>query len=109
MAGFSYVLHNLAPLLLMCDHEDIRVHYDPNAQLGDGKPTIVLFDNIPGGIGLSENLYELHDKLIAQALDIVSNCECEDGCPSCVGPIGEEASGGKKETLALLKLLMNYD
>ena len=109
MAGFSYVLHNLAPLLLMCDHEDIRVHFDPNSQLGDGQPTVVLFDNIPGGIGLSENLYELHEELIAQAYDMVANCECEDGCPSCVGPIGEEASGGKKETLAMLKLMMNYD
>jgi len=105
MAGFCYVIHNLAPLLLMCDYEDIGVNYDPNSTLGDGKPTIVLFDNIPGGIGLSENLYEIHADLVSQALDIVANCECEDGCPSCVGPIGEEASGGKQETLAMLKLL----
>ncbi len=109
MAGFSYVCHSLAPLLLMCDGEDIDVHYDPNSTLGDGQPTVVLYDNIPGGLGLSENLYELHDKLLLQAYETVAQCECEDGCPSCVGPIGEECSGGKSETLAILKALIGYD
>jgi DEAD/DEAH box helicase domain-containing protein len=99
----------MAPLLLMCDHEDIRVHFDPNSTLGDGQPTVVLFDNIPGGIGLAENLYEIHEALMRQAFDTVANCACEDGCPSCVGPVGEEASGGKKETLAILEALLKHD
>jgi len=109
MAGLSYILHSLAPLLLMCDGEDIDVHYDPNATLGEGRPTVVLYDNIPGGLGLSENLYDLHYDLINQSLETVSYCDCEDGCPSCVGPIGEEASGGKSETLAILKALVKHD
>jgi len=109
MAGLSYVLHNLAPLLLMCDGEDIDVHYDPNSTLGDGQPTVVLYDNIPGGLGLSENLYKMHAELTAQCYETVNLCECEDGCPSCVGPIGEEASGGKAETLAILKALTQDD
>lgn len=109
MAGFSYVLHSLAPLLLMCDGEDIDVHFDPNSKLGNGQPTVVLFDNIPGGLGLSENLYGLHQELLQQAYETVSYCECEDGCPSCVGPVGEEGSGGKEETLAILKALLGYE
>ena len=106
MAGFSYILHSLAPLLLMCDGEDIDVHYDPNTTLGGGQPTVVLFDNIPGALGLSETLFDLHQDFIQQAYETVSSCECEDGCPSCVGPIGEEGSGGKEETLAILKALL---
>jgi DEAD/DEAH box helicase domain-containing protein len=109
MAGFSYMLHNLAPLLLMCDGEDIDVHYDPNSNLGEGKPTVVLFDNIPGGLGLSENLYELHRDLLMQGYETIAHCECEDGCPSCVGPVGEEGSGGKEETLAIFKALIGND
>jgi DEAD/DEAH box helicase domain-containing protein len=35
----------------------------------------------------------------------VSQCGCEDGCPSCVGPGGENGIGGKQETLAILKQL----
>ncbi len=109
MAGFSYVLHHLAPLLIMCDGEDIDVHYDPNSTLGVGQPTVVLFDNIPGGLGLSENLYELHEDLLRQGYETVAHCECEDGCPSCVGPIGEEGSGGKKETLAIFEAMCKND
>jgi DEAD/DEAH box helicase domain-containing protein len=109
MAGVSYLLHNLAPLLLMCDGEDIGVHYDPESTLGEGQPTVVLFDTIPGGLGLSQNLYEAHSSLIAQGYETIAQCECEDGCPSCVGPIGEEGSGGKTEALAILKLLNKND
>jgi DEAD/DEAH box helicase domain-containing protein len=60
-------------------------------------------------LGLAENLYDLHYDLIQQALETISYCDCENGCPSCVGPIGEEASGGKTETLAILKALVNND
>ena len=109
LAGYSTLLHHLAPLLLMCADNDIRVHYDPNSTLGDGQPTVVLFDNIPGGLGLSEYLYEAHDDLIKQAYETVANCGCDNGCPSCVGPVGEEASGGKAETLAILKALISHD
>lgn len=109
MAGVSYLLHNLAPLLLMCDGEDIGVHYDPNSTLGDGQPTIVFFDTTPGGLGLSQNLYERHDELFLQGYETILFCECDDGCPSCVGPIGEEGSGGKVEALAILKALTGHD
>jgi DEAD/DEAH box helicase domain-containing protein len=109
MTGVSYLLHNLAPLLLMCDGEDIGVHYDPNTTLGDGQPTVVLYDNIPGGLGLSENLYERHYELLSSAYETIAQCECADGCPSCVGPIGEAGSGGKSEALAIFKVLTNHD
>jgi len=109
MAGFIYVLHSMAPLLLMCDWEDIGVHYDPQSALGEGQPTVVLYDNIPGGLGLAQNLYEMHLALLKQCYETVASCECEGGCPSCVGPVGEETSGGKAETLAIIKELLGYD
>jgi DEAD/DEAH box helicase domain-containing protein len=109
MTGISYLLHNLAPLLVMCDGEDIGVHYDPNTTLGDGQPTVVLFDTIPGGLGLWEHLYENHQDPLDGATQTVLKCECEDGCPSCVGPIGEEGSGGKTEALAIFKVLTGND
>ena len=39
------------------------------------------------------------------AYKLVNSCKCRDGCPSCVGPAGENGIGGKQETLALLSLL----
>jgi DEAD/DEAH box helicase domain-containing protein len=45
----------------------------------------------------------LHKQLVKSALELVSECPCTDGCPSCVGPGGENGMGGKRETLEILK------
>jgi DEAD/DEAH box helicase domain-containing protein len=47
----------------------------------------------------------MHDELMARALELVSECPCADGCPSCVGPGGENGYGGKQEALEILKEL----
>lgn len=106
LAGLGYALAHLAPFSLMCDARDIGVHSDPRSPLGDGKPAIVIYDRVPAGIGFSERLYELHDELLERAYELVAACECEDGCPSCVGPGGENGYGGKREATALLGKLV---
>ncbi len=105
LAGLANVLGHLAPLFLMCDSGDLGVHFDPQAAFADGQPAVVLYDNLPAGIGFSQRLFELHDELRARALALVAECPCEDGCPSCVGPAGENGVGGKAEVLAILKEL----
>ena len=105
LGGMAHALGHLAPFFLMCDTRDIGVHSDPASPLADGKPAIVIYDSIPAGIGFSERLFELHDELLARAHELVAACECEDGCPSCVGPGGESGYGGKKEARALLEAL----
>ena len=80
-------------------------HADPKSPLGDGKPTVIIYERIPAGIGFSEKLYEIHADLMKTALDLVTACHCADGCPSCVGPGGELGSGGKLETKAILEML----
>jgi DEAD/DEAH box helicase domain-containing protein len=105
LAGLAFTLGNLAPLFLMCDIGDLGIHSDPQSSLAEGKPAVILYDMIPGGIGLSERLYEVHADLMKRGRELVEACECDDGCPSCVGPGGEGGSGGKRETLALLKVL----
>jgi DEAD/DEAH box helicase domain-containing protein len=105
LAGMCYVLTNLAPLFLMCEVGDLGAFADPQLKFEESMPGIVFYDQVPGGIGLCENLYSLHDDLIKGAKELVSGCSCENGCPSCVGPSGDVDVGGKKETLALLNLL----
>ena len=105
LSGLAYVLGNLAPLFLMCDAGDLGTHVEPVENKNFGQPTIVLYDAVPAGIGFSEKLFELHDELMARALELVSDCPCTDGCPSCVGPGGENGYGGKEEALEILKQL----
>jgi DEAD/DEAH box helicase domain-containing protein len=105
LAGLAFALGHLAPLFLMCDARDVGVHSDPQSPLADGQPAVVIYDQVPAGIGFSERLFELHDELMARAYELVAACECTDGCPSCVGPAGEDGLGGKRETLAIVEAL----
>jgi DEAD/DEAH box helicase domain-containing protein len=105
LAGLAFVLGNLAPLFLMCDSRDLGVHSDPESPLADGQPAVTIYEQVPAGIGFSQRLFEVHEELMQRAYELVSRCECVDGCPSCVGPGGENGSGGKLETLALLSTL----
>jgi DEAD/DEAH box helicase domain-containing protein len=105
LAGLSFALGHLAPLFLMCDARDLGVHSDPKSPLADGQPAVVIYDQVPAGIGFSQRLFELHDELMVRAYELVAACECADGCPSCVGPAGEGGIGGKRETLAILEAL----
>lgn len=105
LAGFAYVLSHLAPFFLMCDPRDLGVHADPRSPLAEGLPCVVLYESIPAGVGFSGRLYEIHDTLLDHCFQLVRDCSCEDGCPSCVGPAGESGVGGKAETLALLECL----
>jgi DEAD/DEAH box helicase domain-containing protein len=105
LAGLGYVLGNLAPLFLMCDPGDLGTHIEPVQSEAFPQPSVVLYDLVPAGIGFSQKLYEMHEELVAHALELVQACECEDGCPSCVGPASENGMGGKQETLAILKEL----
>jgi DEAD/DEAH box helicase domain-containing protein len=105
LAGLGFVFGHLAPLFLMCDFRDLGVHTDPQSALAQGKPAVTIYDQYPAGIGLSQRLFEIQEELIARALELVDNCSCSDGCPSCVGPGGENGSGSKIETLAILKSL----
>jgi len=105
LAGLSYVLGNLAPLFLMCDPGDLGTHIEPVGTADFPQPAVVLYDLVPAGIGFSEKLFEMHNDLVKSALELVSECACADGCPSCVGPGGESGAGGKQEALAILEQL----
>lgn len=107
LAGLGYVLGHLAPFSLMCDVHDLGVHSDPQCSFAGGQPTVVLYDRVPAGIGLSRRLYDLHAEVLSRARSLVEACPCADGCPSCVGPGGENGQGGKLPTLAILQSLCN--
>ncbi len=45
---------------------------------------IVIYDGAPGGSGLSRLLFERFEKAEEIAYEILSKCDCEDGCPRCI-------------------------
>ena len=57
-------------------------------------PTIFLYDNIPGGVGLSARLFDQRQELLWRAQRLLEACPCEDGCPACIGPAAGTLPGG---------------
>ncbi len=98
LAGLGQVLHNMAPLHLMCDPADLRLLdslADNTTVVGQeaGLPefqahraTLFLHERVPGGLGFGRVLYALHGELMQNAERLIRNCACATGCPSCVGP-----------------------
>ncbi len=51
------------------------------------EPTMYLYDNYPGGVGLSAPLFSRRDELLQLAAELIDRCDCRAGCPACVGPV----------------------
>jgi len=50
-------------------------------------PTLYLYDNYPGGVGLAEPLWTRQGELLQRAIGLIDGCGCSGGCPACVGPV----------------------
>ena len=50
-----------------------------------GVPTLFIYDRHPGGVGFAQKSYNMIEEVMEACLNLIENCSCEDGCPSCVG------------------------
>ncbi len=101
LIGLARVARTAASLLLMCDPRDVGVLAQVQAPF-TGRPTLYLYDAVPGGVGLTERLFGLTNELVAACAELVAGCGCLDGCPSCVGPVTEVGANGKRVVGELL-------
>jgi len=118
VVGLAFAIRQVAQLLLMCDHHDIGISIDMEKGSGaissengssvisdERGPRVFIYDNYPGGIGFSEPLSRMHDELLERTRRLIADCDCEHGCPGCVGPIGDTGTLGKTAALRILDLL----
>jgi DEAD/DEAH box helicase domain-containing protein len=79
-------LRNLAlvalPFVAMCDSRDLGGTVNSNNL---GRPTLIVYDRYPGGLGYSEKGFARIGEVLAICREIVESCPCDAGCPSCVG------------------------
>jgi DEAD/DEAH box helicase domain-containing protein len=106
LQAIANVLRNIAPVYLMCDPSDIRALPMVRSPFSQ-KPTIYLYDNFPGGVGLSFKLFNDPLPALQGCLELVQNCRCESGCPSCVGPVLESGESGKRHAGQLLRFILD--
>jgi DEAD/DEAH box helicase domain-containing protein len=104
--GIAHLLRNLAPIFLMCDPRDLQAVAQIRSPFTE-RPTVFLYENQPGGVGMSRRLFEIHTRLMRAALDLLTSCGCPAGCPGCVGPSIGEHGTNKRAALTLLRRLSN--
>jgi len=105
MMGVANLLRIVGPLYLMCSPRDVAVSYQVKCPFTE-KPTLILYDNCPGGVGLAEKAYRMRKTLLTHAAIIARDCVCGHGCPSCVGPVGEVGENGKQTAIALIDKML---
>jgi len=49
----------------------------------DRRAAIFVYDGYPGGVGLARSAYDDLEGLLANTRDLLADCGCADGCPSC--------------------------
>jgi DEAD/DEAH box helicase domain-containing protein len=103
--GLAFAMKQIAQLLLMCDGRDLGLSVNAGDTDGDDTPRIFLYDAYPGGIGLSAPLWSMQSELLASTSALIASCDCETGCPMCVGPIGETGPLAKTVARRILQHL----
>lgn len=101
LIGASQSLKSIIPLFVMCDPSDIFVVPQIKAAHNE-LPTIFIYDRYPGGIGLSEKVYEQIEKILVETTSMIERCPCQSGCPSCIG-MEHSMDSAKLDSLKLLR------
>ena len=67
----------------MCDRFDIgglSTNYHEDTQ----EATVFIYDAYEGGIGITQKAVDVFVDLLKSTRDLLKNCNCHDGCPSCI-------------------------
>lgn len=81
--GAEHALIGLFPLHVMCDRFDIgglSTNYHEDTQ----EATVFIYDAYEGGIGITQKAVDVFVDLLKSTRDLLKNCNCHDGCPSCI-------------------------
>ncbi|MFC2072836.1 Zn-binding domain-containing protein, partial [Chloroflexota bacterium] len=73
----------ILPLFALCDRNDIGGVSTPSHP-DTGRAQIFIYDAYPGGIGIAEKGFDLVHELWQATLRTITECPCQEGCPSCI-------------------------
>ena len=73
----------MMPLYSTCDRWDLGGVSTPHHP-DTGMATVFVYDGYPGGVGICEGTFDRLEGLLAATAEMIADCPCEDGCPSCI-------------------------
>ncbi len=82
LIGIANVMVEVAPFFVMCDPRDVGTVVNSSCL---GRDALFLYDRYPGGMGYARRCLGRLDDILDTIHDVILDCACEDGCPSCVG------------------------
>lgn len=82
LIGIANVVSEVMSLHVMCDSMDIGTVVESS---NIGLPTLFVYDRYPGGMGFAAKGYDRIEPIMQDTLKVIEQCECYQGCPSCVG------------------------
>ncbi|MCP3678741.1 MAG: DEAD/DEAH box helicase [Deltaproteobacteria bacterium] len=98
--GLSYLLKHTAPSLCMADVKDVDTDVSlKEVESDQWKSALFMYDAIEGGVGYSEKIYEQIETCLTLCRDILNECGCNAGCPSCVPPLPPSINSEELESL----------
>ena len=103
MTGAAYAIQSFIPLFVRCDRSDIHVVPQVKA-VHTNMPTFFIYDSYPGGIGLSEKIYDRWDSHCYNRRRCMFLLVVAKGCPVCIGA-QEAGTGMKRDVESLLQIL----
>jgi len=82
LVGTRNLLLVTVPMLAMCDRRDVSGLVDSSNL---GTPAMFVYDRYFGGLGYAEKGFRFFGELLGFCRELVEECPCDGGCPSCVG------------------------
>ncbi len=82
LLGVANALAGVLGLYVICESSDVGTTIDTSNLLS---PAIFIYDRYPGGLGFARRCYDLVEDIFAATLQLIEECPCQQGCPSCVG------------------------
>jgi DEAD/DEAH box helicase domain-containing protein len=79
----EHVTISCMPLFSLCDKGDIG-GYSYELYPEFKSPAIFIYDGYEGGMGLTKRVLDIPRRWIESASAMIENCDCDEGCPSCV-------------------------
>ena len=107
--GLEHLLISLIPTLALCDRRDVGSLYESSFGGEKSVSYIVIYDLVPGGIGLAERASRGIEHLLRLASQVITTCGCTDGCPYCIQSgwcFQENSCLSKQATSVLLSHLL---
>lgn len=80
----AHAVMAVLPRHVLCDRADLGTECCSPYQTRARPLRTIVYDAVPGGSGIAQAAFDKAASIFQDALDLVRQCPCDDGCPACL-------------------------